>query len=193
MKVSEKWDEYFQAARKLGPNPFYSRIEPYLGQPGKVAELGFGAGTGIQWWLDRGWQVVAVDAEDCMCEHLRSLHSPDTQLEIVCSDYVDANWGEVDVVAAVFSLFFVPPGRFECLWPKVVASIKPGGLFCGQLIGQGDEWATEEHVSHTQAEVDGLLRDFDILEIEEVRRAGKTLYGAPKEWHVYHVIARKRA
>ena len=34
-----------------------------------------------------------------------------------------------------------PGGQFDALWARIVASIRPGGRFAGQLFGVNDEWA----------------------------------------------------
>ncbi len=182
------WTEYFEAAKKLGPNPFYDQLAPFLGEPGTVLELGFGAGTGVLWWLDRGWKVIAVDVDESMCEHLREIAGVRQGLEIIQSDYQSLDWPNVDVVCAVFALFFDPPERFWQTWEKVRLAVENGALFAGQLIGPGDDWAKEGATSVTREQLDEMIAGLRVLSLQEVQRRGKTVYGAEKDWHVFHLV-----
>ena len=181
------WSDYFGAAKRLGPNPFYSVLEPYLCGPGRVVELGFGAGTGLGWWLDRGWQVLAIDADEGMCNYAQEVYGSRNGLEIVCADFIGVDWGEADVVSAVFSLFFGEREGFEKSWSRIREYVAGGAVFGGQLIGPGDDWA-EGNVAFTREELEGLFLGLDVLYFDEVRRRGKTVYEAEKEWHVYHLV-----
>jgi len=44
----------------------------------------------------------------------------------------------------------------------------------------------------TRAEVDELLRPFEVEWLDEVDEDGSTAIGTRKHWHLYHVVARKR-
>lgn len=186
------WSDYFEAARQMGPNPFYATLEPFLpGSPGRVVELGFGAGVGLGWWLDRGWSVLAIDADQGMCDYAREIYGERRELEIVCSDFTGVEWGEADIVCAVFALFFGEREGFEKSWSRIRRYVEGGAIFGGQLIGPGDDWA-KGNVALTQAEVEELCSGLNVLYLEEVRRRGKTVYGAEKEWHVYHLVVSGR-
>ncbi|ARU39869.1 hypothetical protein CCB80_01450 [Armatimonadetes bacterium Uphvl-Ar1] len=180
------WSDYFNAAKELGPNPFYSILERYVGdEPGRVVELGFGAGAGIGWWLDRGWEVLGVDADQGMCDHARSIYGD--RVEVIQAGYSDVDWGEVDVVAAVFALFFAGETEFWATWSKIREHVLSGALFGGQLIGPGDDWAVD-HISVTREQVEEMCLGLNVLYFEDVRRRGKTVFGAEKEWHVFHLV-----
>ena len=79
-------------------------------------------------------------------------------------------------------------------------AIRPGGLFAGQLFGPNDGFLRESPAgsmnAHSRDAVDRLLAPFDVLSIAEEERDG--VIGAPpneraKHWHVFHVVARRRA
>ena len=44
----------------------------------------------------------------------------------------------------------------------------------------------------TRAEVEELLRPFEIERFEEFEQEGQTVVGKSKQWHLFHVVARKR-
>lgn len=187
-----RWDEYFEAAKGLGPNPFYGTVESVLGSDfsgQRVLELGFGAGAGVGWWLDRGAEVVAVDEDPRMCAHLSGLVGDG--VEVVCGGFEEGFLrGPFDVVSAVFSLFFVAPKELAGLWESVWGCLKPGGVFVGQLIGPEDDWAREGFAAVSREELEGILVGKEVLYLEEVRRRGKTVFGLEKEWDVYHLVVR---
>jgi SAM-dependent methyltransferase len=182
------WSDYYNSAKVMGPNPFYGVLEPYLPDvPGRVVELGFGVGTGLGWWLNRGWSVLGVDEDELMCDHVRTHYGDRDRLEIVQSSFVGVEWGRVDVVCSVFALFFANRGEFEEAWGRIRRVVEAGGIFAGQLIGPGDGWA-DRATAVGREELDQMIYGLDVLHLEEVRRRGKTIYGEEKEWHVYHLI-----
>ncbi|MCB0825204.1 MAG: class I SAM-dependent methyltransferase [Armatimonadetes bacterium] len=182
--------QYFESAKKLGPNPFYKELDPHLGDPGKVLELGFGVGTGVLWWLDKGWEVTAVDQGSEFCEHLRCEIGENAKCEIMEGDYCMGFNDQYDVVSAVFSIFFVTGDRFYEVFNQSLECVKPGGLWAGQLLGPDDDWR-DDVTTLTYPEIKELVPDWKILQWNEVNRAGKTVFNEPKHWHVHHLILQK--
>ena len=137
--------------------------------------------------------MVAVDAEQEALDRLDARLPKGAAVRSVCARFEDFPLGRYDVVIAGFSLFFLNAHQFGEFWPRLVAAILPGGLFAGQLLGVRDEWAERGYSTHTADDVHRLLGDFEILYFEEVERDGETAVRTPKHWHVFHVVARKRA
>jgi SAM-dependent methyltransferase len=163
--------------------------------PGLAVDLGCGAGRDALELLRRGWRVVAVDAEPAAIELL--LENPDAaaaggRLATMVAGFADAQWREVDLVNASFSLPFCRPVEFERTWARIIASLEPGGRFCGQLFGDRDGWAPAADMTfHSRAQVDELLEGLDVERVEEREEDGQTAVGDPKRWHLYHVVACK--
>jgi hypothetical protein len=44
---------------------------------------------------------------------------------------------------------------------------------------------------HDRTQVEKLFDGFRFEHLEEVERDGKTVWGEPKHWHVFHIVARK--
>ena len=85
------------------------------------------------------------------------------------------------------------PNQFGAVWQRIVASLRPGGRFSGQLFGDRDGWATQPDMSfQTREDAENLLRGLEVEHLEEVEEDGETAVGDPKHWHVFHVVARKR-
>ncbi|HRJ27091.1 MAG TPA: class I SAM-dependent methyltransferase [Fimbriimonadaceae bacterium] len=169
----------------------YRQLEPFLGPPGQAVELGCGVGHGVLWLLEKGWSVLANDADpealEIVCQ--RAGNPPGLRCETAPMESIDL--GQPNLIVAGFSLFFLDPPTFEEFFPRMLQSLAPGGLFCGQLLGLNDEWKDRGYVLHDAARVDRDLSGLEILLREEVERDGETAMGTPKHWHVFHLIARR--
>jgi len=145
--------------------------------------------------LRRGWRVLAIDGEQEAIARL--LSRPDInrdRLETQAVRFEEVNLPEqVDLVNASFSLPFCPPEHFPSVWEKIVASLRPGGRFCGQLFGDRDSWAIYTSVTHhTREQVEELLRPFELEMFVEEEHPGQTALGEEKYWHLFQIVARKR-
>ena len=98
-------------------------------------------------------------------------------------------------VNAEFSLPFISAAAFPSVFTKLMASVKIGGLFTGQLFGPNDSWNLPESGMnfHSRSDVERLLRGWAVLELTEEDRPGKTKLGEDKHWHIFHIIARRMA
>ena len=144
--------------------------------------------------LRRGWSVLAIDSEAGAIERLTT--RPDLprsgSLETKIARFEDATWLSADLINASFTLFFGPADGFPTLWQKIIDSLKPGGRFAGQLLGERDSWAAQPDVAiHDRAALDRLLTGLTIEmhEIEETDAV--TPRGDAKHWHLHHLVLRK--
>jgi SAM-dependent methyltransferase len=163
-------------------------------QPGFGVDLGCGQGRDTREMLRRGWRVLAIDAEPEAIERLRAATGDEPRLETRVTSFVDAEWPAADLVNAGYALPFCPPEQFDAVWARLVASVRRGGRFSGQLFGDRDEWAGDGSLTFlTRDEALGRLEPFELERFDEEDEDGKTALGDPKHWHVFHVIARRAA
>ncbi len=164
---------------------------------GRVAvDLGAGEGRDSAELLRRGWRVVAIDGEPEAGRRMLAREDLDgrDRLEVVIAEFEAAEIPACRLLNAAYALPFCPPGDFGNLWRRCVAAVEPGGWFVGQFFGERDGWAPLPDRSHqTRAEVERLLVEFEIGIFEEEERDGADALGFAKHWHVFHVVARKRA
>ena len=198
--MSPDWGRYYAAA---GDDPratlllALDRFEEERAPPGLAVDLGCGTGRDTAELLRRGWRVLAVDAEEEAIRRLRE--RPDVaadagRLSTQVAGFGDATWPEADLVNASFSLPFCPPAAFDALWERVAGSLRGGGRFSGQLFGVRDQWATERDLTfHSRAGAEALFAGFELERFDEVEEDGHTAVGDAKHWHLFHVVARKRA
>ncbi len=192
------WVEYYAATADRPPRRtlleaiarFASSATPRL-----AVDLGCGDGRDAVELLRRSWSVLAIDSEPAALERLQ--HRPDlpqgARLSCLCQRFEDATWPPADLVNASFSLPLCPPDRFPELWARIVASLKPGGRFSGQLYGNRDGWAGRPGMTHmSRASAEHLLADLRVELFEEEETDSVTPRGKPKHWHIFHVVAQRR-
>lgn len=112
---------------------------------------------------------------------------------MLVSPYAGATWPECDLLNSSFALPFCHPDDFPAVWERIVASLRPGGRFAGQLFGERDGWSGNDDMTfQTRAEAEALFAGFELERFDEYEEDGHTALGAPKHWHLFHVVARKR-
>src|SRR5690606_33123488 len=118
-------------------------------RPRFAVDLGCGNGRDVVEMLRRRWLVLAIDAEEIAVEGLLAPPAvpPDPRLETLVSRFEDADWPAADLVNSSFALPFCPPDRFTELWRRIIASLRPGGRFSGQLFGDRDSWVGRQGIT----------------------------------------------
>lgn len=185
------WAKFRDAVESKPLNPFHQILEPFLSSQGRALDLGCGTGRSALWLVSHGYTVDAIDRDPESLQIARQRIGDIPTIRLVESNFADFELSSYDLALSLFSVFFQPQKDFDALWPRLVEAISPGGLFAGQLIGPDDDWADESTSSFQRPALDRLFERFSYEHIEEVRRSGKTIWGEPKKWHLYHVIARK--
>lgn len=193
----KNWAEYYATTADRPPRrtllEALSRFAPSAARRFAV-DLGCGDGRDTIELLRRGWAVLAIDAEPAAIERLQC--RPDlplgARLSCLRQGFEDATWPPADLVNASFSLPLCPPERFPGLWRRIVASLKPGGRFSGQLYGDRDGWLGRPGMTHMdRAAVERLLADLSVELFEEEETDSVTPRGNPKHWHIFHVVGQR--
>lgn len=189
------WSDYYKATLNKPLHPLYSVLEPYLPSTGKAVELGCGVGHGVLWFLEKGFEVTAVDlspeAVALVASRVPVEHRERLELAVYDMRAFPSSNQKYDVVVAGFSLFFLSREDADRLWRRMRESIVPGGILMAQFMGPNDDWA-DRMATHTRTEVEGLLAGMKVLHLQEDDRDGQTSQGSAKHWHVFHVIASAR-
>jgi tellurite methyltransferase len=173
--------------------------ESLPGERRAAVDLACGEGRDTLELLRRGWRVLATDAHPGAFDLLLPRVPADQRgrLRTLVASFKETHIPAAALVNASYALPFCDAADFSDLWDRVVGALPTGGRFTGQLFGDRDEWAGYRGpgvrtVHHTRAEVERLLEPFVLELFKEEERPGKDPYGNPKDWHVYHVVARKR-
>jgi tellurite methyltransferase len=196
------WPRYFEAvAGKPARDTLLKALAGFEKQPAPsprfAIDLGCGSGRDTFELLRRGWRVLAIDSSrlglDLLDADARKQGLATDRLELRAAPFEGLTLPRADLVNASYALPFCDPAAFPPLWQAITGAIPIGGRFAGQFFGPRDDWASLPDRSHqSRSEVDRLLADFIIESLEEVenREAGAT--GEVKNWHIFHVVARRR-
>jgi tellurite methyltransferase len=192
------WNAYYRGTAGRPPRRTLLVALERFGDGGgrRAVDLGCGDGRDTIELLRRGWQVIAIDAEQEAIARLegRADLPPGAPLATRCARFEDADWPEADLVNASFALPLVAPQRFPALWAKITRSLKPGGRFAGQLFGARDGWRGRDAITFfTRTEIERLLAGFAVELLEEEESDATTPCGEAKHWHLFHVVARRAA
>lgn len=199
---SVRWRRYY---RQTGGGPPRRTLllaldrfaaEPPVSRARFAVDLGCGAGRDTIELLRHGWSVLAIDAEPAAIEELEGREDlpPGSCLKTRVARFEDTDWPECDLVNASFALPLCPPERFPALWRRIVASLRPGGRFCGQLYGERDGWAGDPGMTHLgRAAAEALFARLELEHFHEEEEDSITPRGKPKHWHIFHAVARKPA
>jgi hypothetical protein len=114
---------------------------------------------------------------------------------MVVSPIEDFQPTSYDLVNAQFSLPFVPPVHFDATVRRLRDSVRTGGILAATFFGAHDEWnmAGAEISFSSQHDIERTFRGWELVELTEIEEDGHTADGAPKHWHVLHLIARRVA
>jgi membrane dipeptidase len=185
------WRRYFAIARDEPRRTLLEALARFE-SPGFCVDLGCGTGADTAELLRRGWRVLAIDREQEALDRLHArVGAGMPQLETRLARFERTSWPPSELVNASFALPFCAREAFPELWRRIVDTLPPGGRFCGQLLGERDDWGEDGLVVHSPRELAELLAPFEVEELQELDEDGTTALGVPKHWHVYHLVARK--
>jgi SAM-dependent methyltransferase len=197
------WPGYFRAVIGKPPRETlvkaldgFAREAETLGEELPFAiDLGCGEGRDTLELLRRGWRVLAIDESQDGLDLLtpRVLPGDRERLEVRRAAFHGLALPRCRLLNASFCLPFCPPADFPALWHEIVASIQPGGRFAGQFFGDRDDWASlPDRTHHTRAQVESHLREFDLEMFQEEDRRSPHSTGEMKQWHVFHVVGKRK-
>jgi len=189
MASEATWSDYYEANEGRAPRDQLLDVLGRFTEPGTAVDLGCGSGIDTLAMLERGWRVLAIDAEAEAIERLRQRAAGRAGLETQRAPMEDATIPAANLVWASYSLFFCDPTRFPDVWGRIGEAIRPGGRFAGELLGDRDTWAIrEDGTAMTRAAAKALFDGWTVERFEEEENDGEACSG-PKHWHLFHVIA----
>ena len=196
---AEGWAAYYDKLRDRPPRKTLLLALDRFGTapPEALAvDLGCGDGRDIVELLRRGWQVVAVDSEPAALQRLAARQLPGSQriTPIVARMEDVALPPGTHLVNASFAMPLCEPASFRDLWRRIRDALPAGGRFSGQWYGSRDSWNGRPGMTFLERDAARtLLGDFDLEMFDEEEADSTTPRGTPKHWHIFHIVARKRA
>jgi len=193
---NEIWRQYYERALSR-PHLKRSEFAVRLNESNlKVAiDCGCGTGSDIHYLEQQGYQVYGFDINSDSIAICNGRFEEKALVDICESSFESFDYPMCGVIIANSSLFFADSEHFEETWSKINASIKIGGVFAGDFMGNKDSWA-QNYRSPTsplsESKVKSLFADFELVRFNERDEKSMTSLGRMKHWHTYSVVAVKR-
>jgi SAM-dependent methyltransferase len=196
--MASDWSEFYTAQAGRGVRATFEAGLEARGDrpPGRAIDLGCGDGVETRELLERGWRVLAIDADDGVEDRVRSTIGDVAEgapVEIWKRPFETlTGLPEADFIYAGFALPFCDASHFPYLWADIREALQPGAVFAGEFFGPDDDWFGRPGMNfHDSVGVLRMLADLEIVQVVEDNRDGLSFEG-PKHWHVFHVVARDR-
>ncbi len=196
MKNSQKYappEGYYEQTKSRQPSPFLEEaIKLLSNNQNKALDFGCGAGSETAFILNNGLFVVAVDGNPEAKDYIDNLPNSD-RVKFINSDFETFQFGKYDLINSSRSLPFIDKTYFEGVIRRLKCSLNTNGVFVGELYGVNDQWnKSDETMTFVDRNtVNILLKDMDIIKLEENEFNGKIADGRPKHWHTFKFIAKK--
>lgn len=191
--MSVTWHNFFVGTKGISPRPLLVKALSFVHRRDMALDFGAGALNDSMYLLSEGFRkVTAVDRLSVGAETIDKL--PADRFEYVISTFEDFKFPQdaYDLVNAQYSLPFIYPEAFDDVLKGIISSLKPGGIFAGQLFGDRDEWNGHKRMLfHTRREAEKLLSDLTVLQFVEEEQDRLVAGGKTKHAHIFHFIVRK--
>ena len=189
-----KWAEHLQQTKEAAPSGSLIRALSFVVQKDQALDLGGGGLRDTRYLLSQGFQsVTVIDREPSVVQLASNLPTDKFQALVQDFDTFEFPTETYDIINAQYSLPFNPPETFHRVMEGIKRSLKTGGVFCGQLFGDQDEWNTPgtTFTFHTEHDAKLLFSDMELIDFQEKVRDAILADGKLKHWHVFNIIARK--
>jgi cyclopropane fatty-acyl-phospholipid synthase-like methyltransferase len=203
---AEWWDTFFTDREK--PVPFFANVpdenlaayfDSHRLLPGRVLELGCGAGRNALFAASRGCAVDAVDISPQAIEWATErMADSGLSVEFICASILDFRPKQdgYDIVYDAGCLHHLPPHRRMAYMEVVRRALRPSGMFALTCFtseggsGLSDKEAYERRslgggLGFSEEQLRGLFeRDFEMLELRRMRNLPPEsgLYGEEFLW-----------
>jgi len=192
-ETTTQWSQYYAITQVQPPSPLLLEALEYISTPGKAIDIGSGALKDTKLLIEKSFDVTALDSEPLPIELTVGLDSSRFHPVMTSFASFDFPASKYCLANAMYSLPFNPPDSFNDVFARIVASLRPGGVFCGNLFGTRDQWQLDRPrmTFHTREQVMTLLSGLETLKLDEKEWDGSTAAGTPKHWHTFDFIAKK--
>lgn len=190
------WNKYYKAHKKTDTSRLLSYAGGFMGDDlnGEALDIASGTGHDIPFLLEKGFKVTAFDKESKSIEIIKSKFGENPKVSVIKSTIEEYKFepNTYGFINAQFALFFISQEQIKETLGSIIGALRPNGIFCGQILGPEDEWASLKEINTLERkEVKKIFSGFEFIEFSEIQRKGKTAIGKEKFWHFYNIVARK--
>lgn len=145
----------------------YEHFERLLHPGCRVLDLGCGSGRDSRYFVQQGYQVVALDPSPSMCKQTRSfVNIPVFEMKAEDMRFTD----EFDGIWACASLLHVSRDIHVNVMHQIGKALKMNGIcYCSWKYGDGDRIVEKRHFTDfTEKSFWELMKNVSVLKVEEV-------------------------
>lgn len=156
-------------------------------------DLGAGPLNDAKFLVASGFnKVIAIDARRTSDEIVNNTDFSRIDYQIIPAQDFNYPVASCDLISAQYSLPFLAKADLIPVIDKIIAALKPGGIFTGQFFGPNDTWndGSNQHNFVEPADVAGYFHDCELL-INQERESDAPAVSGPKHWHVINIVAKK--
>lgn len=185
----ENAKDFFENTKNADMTELYSFFLKYIKDGAKLLDLGCGSGRDTKYFLDKGYDVVAIDASSEMVR----LSSQLTGKQTLHMTFEDLNFeNEFDGIWACASLLHVSREKIDDVLNKIARALKDNGvLFASFKLGDKEEFRNGRFFNfYNEASFSELISNHKYFNIEETLITSDVREGrAEEKW--FSVILRK--
>lgn len=183
-------ERYVSETLHLDLREIYSPFLEHLPAKAKILDVGCGSGRDSLYFLEKGFDVTAIDATAAMCR----MASQVIGREVAQMRFDQINWRETfDGVWCCAALLHVPKSEIEKTFEKLFDALKIGGvLFISLKQGVGEKIENGRFFAYYQwEEIERTLSKFDPVEIIRFWRTGDVRETNQKQVWLNSIATRK--
>ena len=155
-------ERFVESTINADVSELYMPFEKLLSPGAKILDLGCGSGRDSKYFVQRGYDVVAVDPSPAMCDHTRSIVDiPFIQMKAEDLDF----YNEFDAVWACASLLHVPKNDQKKVMWQIAKSLKEGGIcYCSWKFGDEERFdGSRWFMDYTEVSLRELLKSIPVF------------------------------
>lgn len=159
--------EFFDGTIDANMQKFYDIFLQDIPPNGKILDLGCGSGRDSKYFLDHGYDVVAIDGSNELCK----LASSYIGQPVRCLDFNDLDFdSEFDGIWACASLIHVKKRDIAGILDKVWTSLKKDGiLYCSFKFGNEERIKEDRFFNdYTDEDLEDLFSDINTWSIKKI-------------------------
>jgi SAM-dependent methyltransferase len=166
----------------------HERFLTYVNPGGKILDAGCGSGRDSKAFIERGYEVTAIDASKAMVQ----LASNWSGIRVLHMQFEEIPWpATFDGVWACASLLHVPRCQISSVLTKLVTAMVSGGiLYVSFKLGEGERFSKGRFFNDYDEEgLSTLLALEEGLEVIDIFKSSDARPGARQQW--INALARK--